>query len=345
VAWAEKLESAAARLWWRPRLPLPAWMLLPLCALYRAVIALRSILYALGWLRAQPAPVPVLVVGNLVAGGAGKTPTVIALVQALRRAGRTPGVISRGHGRRSGVAAAVHAAGHASEVGDEPLLIHRRTGAPVWVARRRIDAARGLCGAHPEVDLLLCDDGLQHLALARDVQVIVFDERGIGNGHVLPAGPLRQPMTAQVPVNSHVLYNAPLPSTHWPGALARRQLAGAVALADWWQGAAPNPGQLLALRGRKLLAVAGMAAPQRFFAMLREAGLAIDTLPLPDHHDYARLPWPTDTADVVLTEKDAVKLPHHPDTAARVWVVTLDFQMPEDFTQAVLDNLHRLQRP
>jgi tetraacyldisaccharide 4'-kinase len=232
----------------------------------------------------------------------------------------------------------------AAEVGDEPLLIQRRTAAPVWVAQRRIDAARGLCGAHPEVDLLLCDDGLQHLALARDVQVMVFDERGIGNGHVLPAGPLRQPMPTLVPVNSHVLYNAPRPSTHWPGALAQRRLAGAVALSDWWQGAAPSPGQLLALRGRKVLAVAGMAAPQRFFAMLRDAGLAIDEMPLPDHHDFAALPWPAGTADVVLTEKDAVKLRSRPDMAARVWVVTLDFQLPEDFTQAVLENLRRLQR-
>jgi tetraacyldisaccharide 4'-kinase len=343
VAWAGKLESAAARLWWRPRLPLLGWALLPLSGLYRAVMALRSGLYALGWLRAQRAPVPVLVVGNLVAGGAGKTPTVIALVQALRSAGCTPGVISRGHGRQGGAAAAVHPASRAAEVGDEPLLIHRRSGAPVWVARRRIDAARGLCAAHPEVDLLVCDDGLQHLGLARDVQVIVFDERGIGNGHVLPAGPLRETLPAHVPVNSHVLYNAPHPTTHWPGALARRQLAGAVPLADWWQGAGPSRPQLHALRGRKVLAVAGMAAPQRFFSMLRDAGLTIESLPLPDHHDFATLPWPADAADVVLTEKDAVKLPQRRHTATRVWVVTLDFELPEDFTQAVLDNLRRLQ--
>jgi tetraacyldisaccharide 4'-kinase len=345
VAWAERVESAVARLWWRPRLPIAAWVLLPLAGLYGLVIALRRGLFALGWLRTRHAPVPVLVVGNLVAGGAGKTPTVIALVQALRHAGRSPGVISRGHGRSGAGAAAVLAHSRVADVGDEPLLIHRRTGAPVWVARRRIDAVRGLCAAHPEVDLLLCDDGMQHLALARDVQVIVFDERGIGNGHLLPAGPLRQPMPSFVPVNSHVLYNAPQPSTHWLGAMAQRQLAGAVSLADWWQGAAPSRQQLQALQGRKLLAVAGMAAPQRFFAMLRHAGLTIDALPLPDHHGFDTLPWPAETADVVLTEKDAIKLPSRLDTATRVWVVALDFQLPEDFVQAVLDNLHRLQRP
>jgi tetraacyldisaccharide 4'-kinase len=345
MAWAARLESAVARLWWRPRLPPAAWLLLPLGGLYRSVLTVRRALYGLGWRRAQKAPVPVLVVGNLVAGGAGKTPTVMALVQALRRAGHHPGVISRGHGRQGSAAVPVQAHSRAADVGDEPLLIHRRTRVPVWVARRRIDAARGLCAAHPEVDLLLCDDGLQHLALARDVQVIVFDERGVGNGHVLPAGPLRQAMPAFVPVNSHVLYNAPLPSTPWPGALARRRLAGAVALADWWQGAAPDLQLLHALRGRRLLAVAGMAAPQRFFAMLRDAGLDIDTLPLPDHHDFATLPWPAETADVVLTEKDAVKLPSGLDLPARVWVVTLDFVLPEAFTHAVLDNLRRLQRP
>jgi tetraacyldisaccharide 4'-kinase len=218
VAWAEHVEAAFSRLWWRREPSAGSLPLRPLSWCYGAVTALRRGAYRAGWLETRRASVPVLVVGNLVAGGAGKTPAVIALVQALRRAGHTPGVISRGHGRQGALAAAVQGASRAAEVGDEPLLIHRRTGVPVWVARRRIDAARGLCAAHPEVDLLVCDDGLQHLGLARDVQVIVFDERGIGNGHVLPVGPLRETMPAHVPVNSHVLYNAPMPSTQWPGA-------------------------------------------------------------------------------------------------------------------------------
>ena len=230
-------------------------------------------------------------------------------------------------------------------VGDEPLLIHRRTQAPVWVARRRIEAARGLCAAHAEVDVLVADDGLQHLGLQRDVQLVVFDERGIGNGCLLPAGPLRQPMPAHVPVNSHVLYNAPRASTAWPGALAQRCLAGAVLLQDWWAGAPATAQALQELRGRLLLAAAGMAAPQRFFTMLREAGLQLMELPLPDHHGFDPLPWPADTPEVLVTEKDAVKLPRAGGGTTRIWVVTLDFQLPEDFSAAVLANLQLIHRP
>lgn len=339
-----RIEAALTRLWWRERRSALAWLLWPLSALYRLALALRRAGYALGLCRVQHAPVPVIVVGNLVAGGAGKTPTVIALLHVLRAAGLRPGVISRGHGRRGGGVAEVTATSTAGEVGDEPLLIRRRSGVPVWVARRRIDAARALCAAHAEVDVLVADDGLQHLALARDVQVIVFDERGIGNAALLPAGPLRQPMPAHVPVNSHVLYNAPRPSTPWPGALAERGLGGAVRLRDWWAGAPPKPAALQALRGRPVLAAAGMAAPQRFFAMLRDAGLQITPLPLSDHFRFDLLPWPADTPDVVLTEKDAVKLDASADGATRIWVATLDLRLPEAFNAALLDNLRRLQR-
>lgn len=342
------LEAALARLWWREDRTAFTWLLRPLALLYRVVSGLRRWAYALGWLRSGRAPVPVIVVGNLVVGGAGKTPTVIALVQALREDGWTPGVISRGHGRRSDSTTAVTDTSSARDTGDEPLLIRRRTQVPVWVGRRRLEAARGLCAAHPEVDVLVADDGLQHLALAREVQVIVFDERGIGNGLHLPAGPLRQPMPAHVPVNSHVLYNAAARSTPWPGALAQRRLGGAVRLQDWWRGAPASSQALDALHGRSLLAVAGMAAPQRFFAMLRAAGLNCDALALPDHHDYASCPWPDGTADVLVTEKDAVKLRPDVDSDAgrtRVWVVTLDFQLPPDFRAAVLDNLRLNRRP
>jgi tetraacyldisaccharide 4'-kinase len=332
------------RAWWRRERSGLAWLLLPLSLVFATVSALRRLAYASGWVKMQRAPVPVIVVGNVVAGGAGKTPTVIALVDALRRAGHVPGVISRGHGRSGSHAAPVQDDSRAAEVGDEPLLIRLRTRAPVWVARRRIDAARALCRAHPEVDVLVADDGLQHLALQRDVQIIVFDERGAGNGLQLPAGPLRQPLGRFVPVNSHVLYNAPTPSTPWPGALAQRALGGAVLLQDWWRGAPAGLQALYLLRERPVLAVAGMAAPQRFFAMLRDAGLQCSELPLADHHAFDALPWPEGTPDVVVTEKDAVKLPRAGCDATRVWVVALDFRLPAIFSAAVLDNLHRLRR-
>jgi tetraacyldisaccharide 4'-kinase len=341
---AARIEAALAQTWWNARPGPAARLLQPLAWLYRGALALRSLAFALGLRLVRRAPVPVIVVGNLVAGGAGKTPTVIALVQALQATGRRPGVVSRGHGRRDTTTREVQDHSPPADVGDEPLLIRRRTAAPTWVGSRRIDAARALCAAHPEVDLIVADDGLQHRALARDVQVVVFDERGIGNGRLLPAGPLREPMPRHVPVNTHVLYNAAKPSTRWAGPCAARRPAGAVRLDDWWAGIPPSPEALAALRGHRVVAAAGMAAPQRFFAMLEAAGLAIDPLPLPDHYAFGTPPWPADATDVLVTEKDAVKLPPAADAQSRLWVVGLDFRLPDGFVANLLDNLQRVTR-
>jgi tetraacyldisaccharide 4'-kinase len=340
--WAQALERLAARHWWRPRPSALALALLPLSALYTALAALNSAPYRWGWRRARRAPVPVIVVGNLIAGGAGKTPTVIAVVEALRAAGWRPGVISRGHGRVGDAVAAVRTAATAAEVGDEPLLIHQRTGVPVWVGRRRALAASALCAAHPEVNVLVSDDGLQHPALARDVEIVVFDERGAGNGLRLPAGPLRQALPARLPPRTLVLYNAAAPSTALPGALATRRLGDAVPLADWRAGdrrAAVSLGCLQADGRPPLLAAAGVASPERFFGMLEAAGLVITRLPLPDHHAYDSIPWPAGTPDVITTEKDAIKLQPGRLGATRVWVVGLDFALPAAFNAAWMSQL------
>lgn len=325
---------------WRSRGAL-ACALWPLAALFGGLAGARRLAYRAGWLQAQKLPVPVIVVGNLVAGGAGKTPTTIAVVALLQRHGHAPGIISRGYrgggdGRGDAPPLEVHAAMAATQCGDEPLLMHRRSGVPVVVARDRVAAGRALLHRHPEIDVIVSDDGLQHLRLARDAQVLVFDERGAGNGWLLPAGPLREPLPSAVPARSLVLYNAPAATTALPGQRVQRTLAGAVPLAQWHAGQAPDPTQLTALRGRPLLAVAGLAQPQRFFAMLRDAGLAITPLALPDHHDYAALPWAAGTPDVVLTEKDAVKLDPARLGSTRVWVVALDFKLPAEFEAALL---------
>ena len=317
--------------WWQPR-PSPAARLLsPLSALYETLAERRR-----RGTEPQSPGLPVVVVGNLIVGGAGKTPTVIALVRALRAQGWRPGVISRGHGRAAEGVAGVRRDSRAREVGDEPLLIHLRSGAPVVVGRDRLAAAQALRSDHPEVNLLLADDGLQHWRLARDAQVIVFDDRGAGNGLALPAGPLRQRLPEGVPPRSLVLYNAAAPSTPLPGWCAQRRLAGAVELTDWWAGGPPNPDALQALRGRPVVAVAGIGAPQRFFGMLQAQGLSLRPCPVPDHHDYATLPWPPGTADVVLTEKDAIKLEPGRCAGTRVWVVALDFALPDDFVAALV---------
>jgi tetraacyldisaccharide 4'-kinase len=280
--------------------------------------------------------VPVVVVGNLIAGGAGKTPTVIALAAMLRRHGYRPGIVSRGYGRAGHDVVEVEANTPAARCGDEPLLLQRRLGVPVVVGRDRVAAARALLRRHAEVDIIVSDDGLQHRRLPRVAQVLVFDERGVGNGWLLPAGPLREPLLPQVPARSVVIYNAPAPSTQWPGHVVRRSLAGAVSLADWWAGRRASHEDLQRLVGAPILAAAGMAQPERFFDMLTAAGLTVLRLPLPDHHDYARLPWPADTPQVIVTEKDAVKLDPQAVGTTRVWVAPLDFDTGRAFEDAVL---------
>ena len=321
---AADLEAMLARHWWQPA---PTWlarMLQPIALLYGWLSRRRQARA----LTPQRAPVPLLVVGNLIVGGAGKTPTVIALAQAFRAAGRHPGVISRGHGRAGAELRAVAAGDDPRRVGDEPLLIQRRTGVPVWVGRDRVAAARGLCAAHPEVDVLLSDDGLQHHALARDAELLVFDERGVGNGLLLPAGPLRQAVPLRLRPHQRVLYTDGLASTPLAGALAQRRIAQAWPLAAWQRADRSTAVALESLRGRSLLAVAGLASPNKFFAMLEAAGLRVQPLALPDHHAYATLPWPAGTAEVLTTEKDAVKLDATQLEATRVWVLPLDLARP-----------------
>ena len=319
--------------------------LLPLAALFGIASALHRAMVRIGFLRSRQLAVPVIVVGNLVVGGAGKTPTVIALVAHLRARGFTPGIVSRGYGRDSENTIEVQMHTPASVAGDEPLLIRLRTGAPVVVSHDRVAAGQELLARHREVDIVISDDGLQHHRLSRQVQLLVFDERGVGNGWLLPAGPLREPLPASVPPHSLVVYNAAKPSTPLAGFLAKRSLRGVCELGSWWSGEGSTRPLLDALKGRPVLAVAGLARPERFFDMLREHGLSIDTLALPDHHDYAQLPWPADTPDVIVTEKDAVKLMPTNVGATRVWVATLDFEFDAAFNAALATLITPSPRP
>jgi tetraacyldisaccharide 4'-kinase len=322
-ALAARAEALLARHWWQARSTWLARLLAPLAALYGF---LRRELVA--DLIAAPLPVPVVVVGNVIVGGAGKTPTVIALVRALQAAGHHPGVISRGYGRVDNGVREVADGDSAEQVGDEPLLIRQRCGAPVWVGRQRAAVARALCHGHPSVDVIVSDDGLQHVALARRAELVVFDERGIGNGRLLPAGPLREPWPAPAGPARLVVYTAGQVSTAVPGVLATRTLGRAWPLLAWRSGDSSAAVALDALRDRPLLAAAGIAAPEKFFGMLEAAGLAITRCPLPDHHAYTTLPWADGTHDVITTEKDAVKLARHPLHGTRVWVVPLDLELP-----------------
>jgi len=334
--WSRRLQRA-----WLTRGPL-ATVLWPLSLLFGAVVRIRRALYASGRLPAQRLDVPVIIVGNLIVGGAGKTPTVIAIVQMLQRRGFRPGVVSRGYGRRDDSVLVVDDDTPAHQAGDEPLLIRRRTKAPVAVGRDRVAAGEFLLSVVPDIDVIVCDDGLQHLRLERTLQVLVFDERGVGNGWLLPAGPLREPLPVRTPKQSLVLYNAKRRTTRLKGELVSRSLTGITLLNDWRRGVAPSLAALAVIQReapQPILAVAGMAQPQRFFAMLRDRGLVITKCPLPDHYDFKALPWPADTPDVVVTEKDAVKLDPARIGSTRVWVATLDFALPASFEAALLAHL------
>jgi len=284
-AWLQR--GALARLLW------------PLSLLYGALTALRRGLYRLGLLRTERVGVPVVVVGNVIAGGSGKTPVVMAVVRHLEARGLHTGVVSRGYGRRTRDCREVHAHSDPAEVGDEPALIRRATGAPVFVARRRIEAARALLARHPATQVIVSDDGLQHLALGRDVEICVFDDRGVGNGWLLPAGLLREPWPRRCDV---VLHTGDRPA--FAGFQARRTLADHALRHDG------SRVPLASLAGRQLVAVAAIAKPEAFFQMLRARGLALtQSIALPDHDDFSHWHPPADAGQVLLcTEKDAVKL-------------------------------------
>ncbi|OIJ44064.1 tetraacyldisaccharide 4'-kinase [Massilia timonae] len=332
---ASRLESTLTRAWLR-RGPL-ALLLLPLALLFRLLAGLRRLLFRIGLARAERLPVPVVVVGNIFIGGTGKTPLTIWLAESLRAAGLNPGVISRGHGGQEGAALEVTPQSDPRAVGDEPLLIAARAGCPVVVGRRRVEAGRALLAAHPGVDVLIADDGLQHYALARDVEIVLFDGRGVGNGWLLPAGPLREPPSRR---RDFTVVNAPEISPGLARAVGgqpwRMRLAGDHA--EPLQGGGQVP--LAQFSEQRIVAAAGIGNPGRFFAMLRAAGLAVGELPLPDHHDFMDDPFAGVDADVILiTEKDAVKCRQidHLKNDPRLWVVPVTAQLDPALAEQIVE--------
>lgn len=280
------------------RLSAVSLALAPLALLFGLAVRARRAAFRAGLLRAARLPVPVVVVGNLTVGGAGKTPLVLWLERELRRRGFHPGIVARGYGATTRAPAEVPKGGDPARYGDEPVLLAERAGSPVWIGADRVAAARALLAAHPRCDVLILDDGLQHYALARDVEIAVEDERGHGNGMLLPAGPLREP--ASRPVDATVVNGAP----PRPGAFAMRLVpAGLYAL-----GEPGRPVAVAELAGKRVHAVAGIGNPARFFATLAAMGIAAEPHAFPDHHPYtaADLAFPGAEA-IVMTEKDAVK--------------------------------------
>jgi tetraacyldisaccharide 4'-kinase len=290
-----------------------AWQFLlrPISWLFRLLSGLRRVAFARHWLQTTRLAVPVIVVGNITIGGSGKTPLVIWLVEQLCAAGYAPGVISRGYGGTERGPFEVGPLSDASEVGDEPVLIAGRSEVPLFIGRDRVAAGEALLAAHPNCDVIISDDGLQHYRLQREIEIVVVDEVvGFGNGCLLPAGPLREDIARLKSVDAVVINRATTPvpladSMGMPVDALSMRLLGQVFqnLKD------PHRHALAAdLRESSIHAVAGIGRPERFFDHLRALRLNIVEHAFPDHHRFQAHDLAFDPNTMVLmTEKDAVK--------------------------------------
>lgn len=314
-----------------------AFLLLPLALPFALSVNMRRLAYRRGWSSSVKLPVPVVVIGNITAGGSGKTPLVLHLVQELTKHGWRPGIVSRGYGGSATGIEAVSAASEAAHVGDEPLLLARRAGCPVFIGRDRVAAARALLAAHADCNVLIADDGLQHLRLARDVEIVVMDERGIGNGWPLPAGPLRECPARVAEAHALVLNgDASVPRNVHPRNLFRMRLAG-----DRFRNL-HDPLRTCGvedLRGRRLHALAGIGEPARFFRQLDRMGLQAEAHAFPDHHAFQPSDLAFAGADVLLmTEKDAVKCQAF--ATPETWMLPVEAQLDPDLAQWVVEKLN-----
>ena len=316
MASADRVTAA-----WYARRPSPVtFALAPLAGVYAAAIAARRALYRRGVLRSTRVRAPVVVVGNLTAGGSGKTPLAIALAEALAARGWHPGFVSRGYGRRSRDARLVDVGDDPDVSGDEPLLL-AATGCAVAVARDRVAAASLLLEADAACDVVIADDGLQHYALARDVEIAAVDgERAFGNGRMLPAGPLREPLSRLDDVDAVVRL---VPRDAWRETGDAMETLMAHEPVRWRNLAVPSRTEdPSAFRPARAWAIAGTANPQRFFDLVAALGIDARTRAFPDHHRYtpADLALP-DAGAILMTAKDAVKCTRHAD--ARFWALDI----------------------
>jgi len=318
-------------------------LLAPLASIYAALAGMRRRAYDSGILRQRRLTRPVVVVGNLTVGGTGKTPLTIHLARMLSAEKLRVGVVSRGYGRRDRAPRDVHADSDWRDVGDEPVIIARRTGCPTLVARDRVAAARTLIARG--ADVIVADDGLQHLALARDCAIAVVDgSRGFGNGRLLPQGPLREPATALGRADLVVVNGEPEHGSlagALPAGTLRMQLAAGQAIR--LDGRGPSS-ELAAFSGRRVHAVAGIGNPQRFFRELSRRGIEVIAHAFPDHHPFtARELAFADELPILMTEKDAVKCT--PFANARLWYVPVSAVFSESDAAALRARVLARLRP
>ena len=306
--------------YWYRRGPV-AWLLWPASLLFRIVVLGRRLLYRVRLLPSAHPGIPVIVVGNLTVGGSGKTPLALWVAEFLKGKGWSPAIVSRGYGGSAAGPRAATLADDAGQVGDEPIVLSRRSGCPVWVGADRLAVIEALRGQHPEVDVLVLDDGLQHYRLRRDIEIAVVDSRGFGNGFLLPAGPLREPPRRLRSVDAVVSHqNARVHGFQMflEGEIVHR-------MTD-----ARERRPVQSFRGQKVHAVAGIGHPERFFLHLTRLGVRVVPHPFADHHRL--IPGELDFGDdapVMMTEKDAVKLRRY--GRANWWVLPVTAQLDPAF--------------
>jgi tetraacyldisaccharide 4'-kinase len=326
----------ADRFWYRIR---PAHLFLfPLSLLFGLIVAVRRALFAVGWLKRERLPVPVIVVGNITVGGTGKTPLVLWLTGLLTEAGYRPGIVTRGYGGSEDVQE-VPGDADAARAGDEAVLLAQRSRCPVWAGRDRAAAARALLRHHPDVNVILSDDGLQHYRLGRDIEIAVIDgQRRFGNGLLLPAGPLREPRRRLRSVDAVAVNGGGTDGL--PHAFGMR-LTGEllVNLKDRSQVRLPRD-----FAGMTLHAIAGIGNPQRFFGTLVDLGLQFAAHAFPDHHAFrpGDLEFPGAEA-VLMTEKDAVKCAAF--AREHFWFLPVETRVDAALGELILDRLKARHGP
>jgi tetraacyldisaccharide 4'-kinase len=327
-----------------------ALIFLPFALVFALLVMLRRALYRARLLPSWRAPVPVVIVGNITVGGSGKTPLAIEVLDILQRRGWTPGVVARGYGRVPsreadplGVVRVYPDIATPEHFGDEPVLIARRSRVPVYISPDRPAAARALLAAHPEVNVLVSDDGLQHYALQRDVELAVVDgERRFGNGLMLPSGPLREPVKRLRSVDA-VVVNGGHADT-MPAARQFSMRLGRERFAALASNEELSPADFaLMARGRRVVAIAGIGHPARFFEHLERLGVSARTRAYPDHHDFQAAELKLPGAElIVMTEKDAVKCAAFGD--ARMWFMAVDAILPPEFDEFLLTRIAQSRR-
>ncbi len=313
-------------------------LLLPIASIYLGLTHLRKLLYKLNVFKSYSLSVPVIVVGNISVGGTGKTPAVIYLAQQLKLAGYHPGIVSRGYGRSSSLVQAVSCGSSPDQVGDEPLLIAMRTACPVFVGNNRVAAGVALVKEHPEVNVIISDDGLQHYRLKRSLELAVVDaDRGFGNGFLIPAGPLRETVARlslvdAIVVNGNAEALKPVPNKN----LFSMRLVGET----FFSLDGKQKKSAAYFKKKKLAAVAGIGNPDRFFGHLRMMSLDFQSQAFPDHHLFCLEDFtPFKDKTILMTEKDAVKCQ---DFADDIWMLPVDAMIEQGLMKIILNKLARI---